>query len=213
MDMVLVALSLAITMYFQIRIYRRKQQELNVAILAADEANRAKSDFLAKMSHDIRTPLNTIMAMNELIVSNTSSAKIREWVNDSSVSGRILISLIDDMLDLTKIEAGRMKLLEQPWNTGMLFDEIAKSWKLQADKKRLQFEYVLGDKLPGLLIGDEEAIRKITNNLLSNAIKYRILNFIGNSISVFDQGLAKQVACSAERGVPERISDFAFRKS
>lgn len=171
-DMVLVALSLAITMYFQIRVYRRKQQELNVAILAADEANRAKSDFLAKMSHDIRTPLNTIMAMNELIVSNTSSAKIREWVNDSNVSGRILISLIDDMLDLTKIEAGRMKLLEQPWNTKMLFDEIAKSWKLQTDKKRLQFEYVLEDTLPELLIGDEEAIRKITNNLLSNAIKY-----------------------------------------
>ena len=171
-DMVLVALSLAITMYLQIRVYRRKQQELNAAILATDKANRAKSDFLAKMSHDIRTPLNTIMAMNELIVSNTSSAKIREWVNDSNVSGRILISLIDDMLDLTKIEAGRMKLLEQPWNTKMLFDEIAKSWKLQTDKKRLQFEYVLEDTLPGLLIGDEEAIRKITNNLLSNAIKY-----------------------------------------
>ena len=77
LDMVLVAVSLAVTMYFQIRVYRKKQQELNVAVLAADDANRAKSDFLAKMSHDIRTPLNTIMAMNELIVSNTSSAKIR----------------------------------------------------------------------------------------------------------------------------------------
>ena len=64
LDMVLVAVSLAVTMYCQIRVYRKKQRELNVAVLAADDANKAKSDFLAKMSHDIRTPLNTIMAMN-----------------------------------------------------------------------------------------------------------------------------------------------------
>ena len=76
LDMVIVAISLATTMYFQIRVYRKKQLELNEAILATEDANRAKSDFLAKMSHDIRTPLNTIMAMNELIVSNTSSTKI-----------------------------------------------------------------------------------------------------------------------------------------
>ncbi|MBO7095796.1 MAG: hypothetical protein J6V94_02425, partial [Lachnospiraceae bacterium] len=80
MDMTLVALSLAVTMYFQIRVYRKKQQQLNAAIKEAGEANRAKSDFIAKMSHDVRTPLNTILAMNELIVNNTSSERIREWV-------------------------------------------------------------------------------------------------------------------------------------
>ena len=168
----LVSVVLALAMYLQIRVYRKKQQELNEAILAAEEANRAKSDFLAKMSHDIRTPLNTIMAMNELIVSNTSSAKIREWVNDSNVSSRILMSLIDDMLDLTRIEAGRMELLEQAWDTAKLFDEAAKIWKLQADKKGLALEYQRVEPLPALLLGDETVIRKITNNLLSNAVKY-----------------------------------------
>lgn len=169
---IVVSVSLALTMYFQIRVYRKKQQELNVAVQAADDANKAKSDFLAKMSHDIRTPLNTIMAMNEMIVSNTSSAKIREWVNDSNVSGRILISLIDDMLDLTKIEAGKMKLLEQRWDTKELFDETAKAWKLQADKKGLDFKYEISGEVPQYLLGDEDVIRKITNNLLSNAVKY-----------------------------------------
>lgn len=172
LDMTLVALSLAITMYFQIRVYRKNQQKLSEAILAAKEANRAKSDFLAKMSHDIRTPLNTIMAMNEMIVSNTSSARIREWVNDSNVSGRILISLIDDMLDLTRIEAGRMELLEQPWDTRALFEGTAKACKLQADKKGLEFRYDINDAVPEYLSGDEDVIRKITNNLLSNAVKY-----------------------------------------
>ncbi len=172
LDMTLVALSLAVTMYCQIRVYRRKQQELNVAVLAADEANRAKSDFLAKMSHDIRTPLNTIMATNELIVSNTSSAQIREWVNDSNVAGRILMTLIDDMLDLTKIETGHLELTEQPWEPGKLFDEMARIWRIEADRAGLAFHYEPDAKLPDNFIGDEAVIRKITNNLLSNAVKY-----------------------------------------
>ncbi|MCR4764065.1 MAG: response regulator [Lachnospiraceae bacterium] len=172
LDMSLVALSLAITMFFQIRVYRKKEQELSVAMQSADDANLAKSDFLAKMSHDIRTPLNTIMAMNELIVANTSSAKIREWVNDSNVSGRILMNLIDDMLDLTRIEAGRMELLEQPWDTAKLFNEMARTWRLQAERAGLSFAYHRDEKLPDYLIGDEDVIRKITDNLLSNAVKY-----------------------------------------
>ena len=169
---IVVSVSLALTMYFQIRIYRKKQMELNAAMLAADEANRAKSDFLAKMSHDIRTPLNTIMAMNEMIVNNTSSAKIREWVNDSNVSSRILISLIEDMLDLTKIEAGRIVLLEEPWDTGKLFEETIKMWKPQADRSGLEFNCRIDSDMPSLLLGDEGIIRKIINNLLSNSIKY-----------------------------------------
>ena len=172
LDMTLVSISLAVTMYCQIRVYRKKQKELNVAVLAADDANRAKSDFLAKMSHDIRTPLNTIMAMNELIVSNTSSAKIREWVNDSNVSSRILMNLIDDMLDLTRIEAGRMELLEQPWDTKKLFDETARTWRMQAERSGLDLKYELAKDVPEYLTGDEDVIRKITNNLLSNSVKY-----------------------------------------
>lgn len=186
LDMVLVALSLAITMYFQIRVYRNKQKELNTAILAADEANQAKSDFLAKMSHDIRTPLNTIMAMNEMVISNTSSAKIREWINDSNASGRILLSLIDDMLDLTRIESGKMDILDQPWDTKALFDETAKTWKLQADKVGLEFRYRTIPGLPEFLMGDEVVVRKIINNLLSNSIKYTNEGYVSLTV-LYDQ--------------------------
>ncbi|MCR5093941.1 MAG: response regulator [Lachnospiraceae bacterium] len=168
----IVSISLAVTMYLQIRVYRNKQKELNAAIHAAEEANRAKSDFLAKMSHDIRTPLNTIMATNELVVANTSSARIREWVNDSNISARILLSLIDDMLDLTRIEAGRMELLEEPWDTKRLFEETVRLWKSQADKAGLTFSCEVPSSLPSFLVGDEGVIRKITNNLLSNSVKY-----------------------------------------
>lgn len=183
LDMVIVSVSLATTMYCQIRVYRKKQQQLNEAILATEEANRAKSDFLAKMSHDIRTPLNTILAMNELIVSNTSSSKIREWVNDSNISGKLLLSLIDDMLDLTRIEAGRLQLLRQPWDTKQLFGEMVRVWKLQADKQGIGFEYELDKNVPDRLLGDQEAITKIINNLLSNSVKYTKIGSVRLSVS------------------------------
>lgn len=213
----IVSVIIATTMYFQIREYRKKQKELNKAMRLAEEANRAKSDFLAKMSHDIRTPLNTIMATNEMIVSNTSSATIKEWVNDSNISARILLSLIDDMLDLTRIEAGKVALINQPWNTKTLFDETARIWKIQADKKGLEFEYVYDDSVPEYLMGDDEAIRKIVNNLLSNAVKYtksgRITLIVKRAedleITVSDTGVGiapeylKKVFKPFERGVQD----------
>lgn len=208
LDMTLVALSLAITMYCQIRVYRKKQQELNVAVLAADEANHAKSDFLAKMSHDIRTPLNTIMATNELIIANTSSAKIREWVNDSNVSSRILMNLIDDMLDLTRIEAGRMELLEQPWDTRKLFDETAKLWRIEADRALLDFKYDLADNVPGYLTGDEDVIRKITNNLLSNSIKYTKSGSVSLTVSMEEGDLIITVSDTGIGIAPEYLENI-----
>ena len=208
LDMVIVAISLATTMYFQIRVYRKKQLELNEAVLAADDANRAKSDFLAKMSHDIRTPLNTIMAMNELIVNNTSSAKIREWVNDSNVSSRILMSLINDMLDLTKIEAGKMELLEQPWDTKKLFDETARTWKTHAGRLGLEFTYYLDDKVPDHLTGDEDVIRKITNNLLSNSIKYTRSGGVSFSVGIEGQDLIITVSDTGIGIAPEYLENI-----
>ncbi|MBQ6318161.1 MAG: response regulator [Lachnospiraceae bacterium] len=203
-----VSISLAITMYFQIRLYRKKQQELNVAVQTANEANRAKSDFLAKMSHDIRTPLNTIMAMNELIVANTSSAKIREWVNDSNVSSRILMSLINDMLDLTRIEAGKMEFLDQPWDTASLFDEIARAWRMQADKAGLFFNYDLDEKIPEQLIGDEDVIRKIANNLLSNSIKYTKTGSITFAVGMKERDLIITVSDTGIGIAPEYLENI-----
>lgn len=208
MDMAIVSISLAITMYCQIRVYRKKQQELMVAVLAADEANRAKSDFLAKMSHDIRTPLNTIMAMNELIVANTSSAKIREWINDSNVSSRILMSLINDMLDLSRIEAGKLELLEQPWDTEKLFDEMARTWRMQAERAGLEFIYNLDETVPDILTGDEDVIRKITNNLLSNSVKYTHSGSITLSARMEDRYLIITVSDTGVGIAPEYLENI-----
>ena len=206
-DVLIVSVSLSITMYLQMKAYRKKEKELEKARLAAEEANRAKSDFLAKMSHDIRTPLNTMMAMNEMIVDNTSSARIRGWVNDSNVSGRILLSLIDDMLDLTKIEAGRMELLSQPWDTRALFSEIARLIKVKDQKEGLEFEYEMDPAVPPTLLGDEDVIRKVVNNLLSNSVKYTKKGKVNLSVS-WDGELVIKVSDTGIGIAPEHLENI-----
>lgn len=201
----LVSAILAVSMYLQMKLYRKKQAELNAAIHIAEEANKAKSEFLAKMSHDIRTPLNMIMAMNEMIIANTSSEQIREWVNDSNVSGQILLSLIDDMLDLTRIEAGRMNLLSQPWNAPLVFDETAKVWQFQAGRKGLEFNYTIDLSMPDYLLGDVSVIRKIVNNLLSNAVKYTKEGSISFSIKYSDDNLIIRVSDTGVGIAPEYL--------
>ncbi len=200
----LVSVILATTMYVQMRLYRKKQIELNKAIKTAEEANKAKSDFLAKMSHDIRTPLNMIMATNEMIVSNTSSEQIREWVNDSNISGQILLSLIDDMLDLTRIEAGRLKVINQPWNAQLFFDETAKIWQFQANRKGLEFNYTIDYSMPEYLMGDSSIIRKIVNNLLSNAVKYTKEGSISFSVK-YDKKILIRVSDTGVGIAPEYL--------
>ncbi len=168
----LVASILAITMYLQIQLYRKKQEELHRATQAAEEANRLKSDFLAKMSHDIRTPLNTIMGMNELILRHSSSPEIRECADDSRKAGQVLLSMINDMLDLSRIEAGMMELNPHPYSPQQLIGEMKKLWELHSSGSGLSFEACVEGDVPRGLVGDETAIRKIINNLLGNSFKY-----------------------------------------
>lgn len=166
------SLVLASTAYFEVRIYRKKQIELEHTRLEAEKANKAKTDFIARMSHDVRTPLNTIMAMNELITQNTSSQNIKEWVEDSNNSAQILLSLVNDMLDISRIEAGKAELNPNPYNTTSFFLDIEKAWETQIIRAGLNFTITAEEGVPSSLCGDCIALRKIIDNLLSNAVKY-----------------------------------------
>lgn len=205
----IVSLSIAVTTYFQIKVHRKKQNELNESIKLVEEANRAKTEFLAKMSHDIRTPLNTMLGMNEMIAANTSSSNIREWVNDSNVSGKILLSMIDDMLDLTRIEAGRIEVVNYPWETREVFAEIAKAWKIQANKKGLEFTSKVDENVPEFLIGDVSVIRKIVDNLLSNSVKYTESG--GFILNVYWEDQLEIVVADTGVGIPSKYIDEIYK--
>jgi signal transduction histidine kinase len=141
----------------------------------AELANRAKSEFLANMSHELRTPLNAVIGFSDLIRQNilgpSGAAKYKEYAEDINQSGLHLLGVINDILDLSKIEAGKVELDERDMNVGQAIDSCLILVRERAEKNRLAIERKLPSDLP-LLRGDERKVRQILLNLLSNAVKF-----------------------------------------
>jgi len=150
------------------------EQKVRAAMLDAEEANRAKSEFLANMSHELRTPLNHIIGFTELIVDN-SFGELNpiqsEYLNDVLGSSRHLLSLINDILDISKIEAGKLELEPMHFNLRMLLDNSLTMIKEKAMKHGLKVSLQFGD-IPDFITADQRKVKQIMYNLLSNAVKF-----------------------------------------
>ncbi len=138
----------------------------------AETANRAKSEFLANMSHEIRTPMNAILGFTEILNSQIKNPSHKEFLSSISVSGRILLGLINDILDLSKVEAGKLKLELTAVDPAKVFDEMRQIFTRELEKKGLSFRIELEHGLPGSLMLDEARLRQIVLNLMGNAIKF-----------------------------------------
>jgi two-component system cell cycle sensor histidine kinase PleC len=147
----------------------RAKAELDRA--AAIEANRAKSEFLANMSHELRTPLNAILGFSDALSSNTFAAKRKEYADLIHASGRHLLGLVSDLLDLSSIEAGKVKLREESINVARLVIECIAIIEPAAAQANLRLVARVAPGLPDV-IGDVRALKQILLNLLSNAIKF-----------------------------------------
>ncbi len=138
----------------------------------ADEANNAKSDFLARMSHEIRTPINTVLGMNEMIRRESLDRQILHYSSNIGVAGESLLSIINDILDVSKVEAGQMKIVCAEYETRSMIENLIDMFSLRCADKGLEFETDIDPKLPSRLYGDEVRVNQIIVNLLSNAVKY-----------------------------------------
>lgn len=151
------------------RLYQEVQREK----VAAEAANRAKSAFLANMSHEIRTPMNAILGFAELLQMDKSlSARQRENVVTIRHSGEALLTLINSILDLSKVEAGRMVLNTQVFDLQLLLKNLEELFSLQAAEKGLRLSFQYPDSLPRLVHADESRLRQILINLIGNALKF-----------------------------------------
>ncbi len=138
----------------------------------ADNANKAKSYFLASMSHEIRTPINTILGMDEMILRECNDSTIRDYATDIHTAGRILLSLINDILDLSKIEAGKMEIVPVEYDVSSLIYDVSNMIRFRAEDKGLILRVTVSSDIPSRLFGDDVRIRQILMNLLTNAVKY-----------------------------------------
>jgi signal transduction histidine kinase len=138
----------------------------------AEAANQAKSAFLASRSHEIRTPMNAILGITEIQLQNKLPAETRNALNIIYNSGYSLLGIINDLLDLSKIEAGKLELINDRYETASLINDTINLNTARIGSKPIEFKLHVDDDLPFELIGDELRVKQILNNLLSNALKY-----------------------------------------
>jgi len=138
----------------------------------AEAANAAKSEFLANMSHEIRTPMNAILGFSELLRTQMAASKDRNYLDAISSSGRTLLALINDILDLSKIEAGKLELQYEPVCVARLVDEIQKLFSIKAGEKGIKLLTEIDPRLPRGLMLDEVRLRQVMFNVVGNALKF-----------------------------------------
>ncbi|EKD08637.1 PAS domain S-box protein [Arthrospira platensis] len=149
-----------------------KNQALKEATRHAQAANRAKSEFLANMSHEIRTPMNAILGFCDLLQSLVSEPRQQQYVKSIAASGKTLLSLINDILDLSKIEAGKMELHQEPIDLRVMLEEIYQIFCHKAAEKKVELIREINDNLPKAIMFDEVRLRQILLNMVGNALKF-----------------------------------------
>ncbi len=150
----------------------KTQQELTAAMETAELANRAKSQFLSNMSHEIRTPMNAILGMADLLSTEALSDKQMRLVRDINISSASLLEIINDLLDLSKIEADKFDLAPVDYNLKIMLENLYSMFLFSAGKKGIRIVFEPDEDLPEFVFGDDVRVRQILINIINNAIKY-----------------------------------------
>ena len=153
-------------------------KELEKQKKLADSANEAKSAFLAYMSHDIRTPINAIIGMNEMIQRECNDRSILNYSNKIRSAGNTLLGLVNDILDFSKIEAGKLEIIPVDYEPASVLIDLVSMIQQRADAKGLEVKLKFDNNIPRLLNGDEIRIKQIITNILTNAVKYTEKGYI-----------------------------------
>ncbi|MCX7143850.1 MAG: CHASE domain-containing protein [Proteobacteria bacterium] len=194
---------------------KRTEQELISAREAAEAANRAKSEFLANMSHEIRTPLNGVLGNAQLLEMSGPTSEQKEYLSAIMLSGSNLLSLINDILDLSKIEADKIVLEKRDFSLRDCFNDVVRAQRSRIANKGLTLRLNIPNEAPDALIGDELRVKQILLNLLGNAIKFTDQGSITLSATLKEQAsdsaLIELSVSDTGIGIPKAVAEDIFK--
>ncbi|MCL1982527.1 MAG: ATP-binding protein [Clostridiales bacterium] len=173
----------------KLREIAEKERESRLQKEAAQAANEAKSQFLANMSHEIRTPMNAVLGMSELLLQENLNKRQLRYANDIKMSAISLLEIINDILDVSKIQAGKLSLVPVHYDFNMLVDNIGSMAQFLVEDKNLTFKLVMQEDAPIYLYGDDVRLRQVLLNLLSNAIKFTEKGYVQLAVVFTDNVL------------------------
>ena len=173
---------------FQNRIFRSENALANKQKKEIEELNKTQSRFFSSMSHEIRTPINTIIGLNEMILREDVSEEVAADARSIQGASKMLLTLINDILDMSKIESGKMDIVNVAYNVGDMLSDIVNMIWVRAREKGLEFHIDVDQSTPSQLIGDEVRIKQVLINVLNNAVKYTQEGSVTLSIQCKNQG-------------------------
>ena len=190
-------------------------EQLEKAKASADKANNAKTAFLSSMSHEIRTPLNAIVGFSECIEQSNNLEEAKENAKDIVNASNTLLEIVNGILDISKIEAGKLQLFETAYNAKETFLSLAKMMSPKMQENNLEFSYNIAPDLPEFLYGDCANLKKVITNLLSNAYKYTTTGYVHYEVSCVNSDDICKLIISVEdsgRGIKKENIDKLFTK-
>ena len=200
---ILVSLLISLMVNFQMKIFRDKNRQVREKSKEVEELNRAQNRFFSSMSHELRTPINTIIGLNEMILREDVSDEVAEDARSIQGASKMLLALINDILDMSKLESGKMDIVPVSYDVGAMFSEIVNMVWGRAKDKGLAFHVDVDTKIPSQLFGDEVRIKQVLINLLNNAIKYTSEGSVSLSVQcdTLDSNKVRLVITVADTGM------------
>ena len=190
-------------------------EALNVAKDQAEKANQAKTDFLSSMSHEIRTPLNAIVGFSSCIEDAKTLEEAKENAKDVITASNTLLEIVNGILDISKIEAGKMEITNANYQAYDTFKELGKLMKPRATERGLDLQIHIAEDIPKTLYGDAANVKKVITNILSNAVKYTKKGYVKYDVSCVKNGDICRIIVSVEdtgRGIKPENIDKLFNK-
>lgn len=200
--------------HYENQLQNTNEQLLNV-ITERDRAYREKNEFFANVSHDIRTPLNSIIGYSDLLSMHITDEPLRNYIRIMQTSGNILLNIISDILDIAKLDEGKLTLENTFSNFNNIFRNLKNMFEIEADRKNIRLIFESGDNLPGNVYVDEKRLSQVLINIISNAVKFTETGHIRIRTEVFyNSNNNADIIITVEDtgiGIPEDLGDSIFR--